>query len=101
LTSWNWSIANGVVGLLTGLVGIWLAAAIPNRPMRSAVAAAVAIVIGFLIVFSDIWLGTAENVGVAFGSNYLPVVIANLIVAVVLTPILVAAWDPIRESIGR
>ncbi|PZR64774.1 MAG: hypothetical protein DLM71_01615 [Chloroflexi bacterium] len=101
LTSWNWSIANGVVGLLTGLLGIWLAATIRNRPMRSAVAAAVAIVIGFLIVFSDIWLGTAKDVGVAFASNYLPVVVSNLIVAVILTPILVAAWDPVRESIGR
>ena len=30
-----------------------------------------------------------------------PVVIANLIAAVILTPILVAAWDPIHESMGR
>ena len=33
--------------------------------------------------------------------NYIPVVVGDLIVAVILTPILVAAWEPIRESMGR
>jgi len=101
LTSWNWSLANGFAGLLAGLFGVWLAGAIPNRLVRSAVAAALAVVIGFLFVFTDIWLGTAEDVGVAFTANYLPVVISNLIAAVILTPVLVAAWEPIRESLGR
>jgi uncharacterized membrane protein len=101
LTSWNWSLANGFVGLLTGVFGVWLATTISNRLVRSAVAAALAIVIGFLFVFTDIWLGTADDVSVALTANYLPVVASNLIAAVILTPILVAAWDPIRESMGR
>jgi uncharacterized membrane protein len=101
LTSWNWSLANGVVGLLTGYLGAAMAGMIPNNLVRSAVAAAIAIVVGFLIVLSDIWLGTAENIGVALADNYIPVVVANLIVSVILTPVLVAAWEPIRESIGR
>ena len=101
LTSWNWSLANGLVGLLTGVFGVWLASSISNRLVRSAVAAAIAIVIGFLFVFTDIWLGTADDVSVALTANYLPVVVSNLIAAVILTPILVAAWDPIRESMGR
>ena len=101
LTSWNWSLANGFVGLLTGVFGVWLARTIPNRLLLAAVAAALAIVIGFLFVFTDIWLGTADDVGVAFTANYLPVVIANLIAAVILTPLLVAAWEPLRESMGR
>src|SRR6188768_1538302 len=76
LTSWNWSRANGLAGLL-------------------------AVVIGFLFVFTDIWLGTADDASVAFTANYLPVVIANLIASVILTPILVAVWDPIQEAMGR
>ena len=101
LTSWNWSLANGLVGLLTGVFGVWLARSIPNRLLLAAVASALAIVIGFLFVFTDIWLGTADDVSVAFSANYLPVVVANLIAAVILTPIMVAAWEPIKESMGR
>ncbi|HEY8169943.1 MAG TPA: ECF transporter S component [Candidatus Limnocylindria bacterium] len=101
LTSWNWSVANGLVGLLAGVFGVTLARAIPNRLVLSAVAAALAIVIGFLFVFTDIWLGTADDLSVAFTANYLPVIASNLIAGVILTPILVAAWDPIRQSMGR
>jgi len=101
LTSWNWSLANGLAGLLAGVFGVMLARSIPNRLLLAAVASALAVVIGFLFVFTDIWLGTADDASVAFTANYLPVVIANLIAAVILTPILVAAWDPIHESMGR
>jgi energy-coupling factor transport system substrate-specific component len=101
LTSWNWSIANGLVGLLAGVVGYSLARTIPNRLLLSAVASAIAIVVGFLFVFTDMWLGTADSFNTALTANYLPVVLANLVVSVILTPILVAAWEPVRESIGR
>ena len=101
LTSWNWSLANGFAGLLAGVFGVTLARMFPNRLLLAAVAAALAVVIGFLFVFTDIWLGTADDVGVAFSANYLPVIISNLIAGVILTPILVAAWEPLRESMGR
>jgi uncharacterized membrane protein len=101
LTSWNWSLANGLAGLLAGVFGVTLARSIPNRLVLAAVAAALAVVIGFLFVFTDIFLGTADDLGVAFTANYFPVVVANLIAGVILTPILVAAWEPIRESLGR
>lgn len=101
LTSWNWSLANGFAGLLAGVFGVMLARSIPNRLLLAAVAAALAVVIGFLFVFTDLFLGTADSVEVAFTANYLPVIISNLIAAVILTPILVAAWDPIKQSMGR
>lgn len=101
LTSWNWSVANGLAGLLAGILGVGLAGILPNRLARAAVAAALAIVIGFLFVFTDIFLGTAEGFNEALTANYLPVIAGNLVVAVILTPILVAAWEPIRESMGR
>ena len=101
LQYWNWSLANGLAGLFAGLFGVWLARSIPNRLVLAAVAAGLAVIVGFLFVFTDIWLGTADDFGVAFTANYLPVVISNLIAGVILTPILVAAWDPIKESMGR
>ena len=61
LTSWNWSVANGLVGLLAGIFAYSLGGVLPNRIIRSPVAAALAIVIGFLFVFTDIFLGTADD----------------------------------------
>lgn len=101
LTSWNWSVANGLVGLLAGVLGVSLAGTITNRLALAAVAAIIAVAIGFLFVFTDMILGTADSFGTALTANYLPVLIGNAIVAGILTPILVAAWDPIKESLGR
>ena len=100
LTSWNWSLANGFAGLLAACSASTLARSISNRLVLAAVAAALAVVIGFLFVFTDMVLGTAETFGAALTANYLPVIIGNLIAAVILTPILVAAWEPIHELDG-
>jgi energy-coupling factor transport system substrate-specific component len=101
LTSWNWSVANGLTGFLAGLFGLALAGSLGNRLLLGVVASLLAIWIGFLFVFTDMILGTADTFDVALTANYLPVVIANSIVAIVLVPILIAAWDPIRERMGR
>lgn len=50
---------------------------------------------------TDLWLGTADSFSTALNANYLPAVLADLVVAVILTPMLVAVWDPIQESMGR
>jgi len=101
LTAWNWSIANGLVGLLAGVLAYYLRDMIANRLVLAAVASAVAVIIGLLFVFTDLWLGTADSFSVALADNYLPAVISDVIVAAILTPILVAAWEPVRESMGR
>ena len=100
LTYWNWSIANGLAGFIAG----WWAMSMmqgQSRILNAAIASAFGVVIGFLFILTDIWIGTAENLGVAMSDNYIPVVVGDLIVAVILTPILVAAWEPVRESMGR
>jgi uncharacterized membrane protein len=100
LTYWNWSVANGLAGLIAGWWGLTMMRG-GNQLVNAAVASAVGVVVGFLFVFTDLFLGTAENFGAAMADNYGPVVIANLLVAVILTPILVAAWEPMRASMGR
>jgi uncharacterized membrane protein len=102
LTSWNWSVANGLAGFIAGWWSVsMMRASGSSRLVSAALASAVAVVIGFLFVFTDLFLGTADSFGVALSDNYIPVVVSNLIVSVILTPILVAAWDPVRESMGR
>ena len=101
LTSWNWSVANGLAGLLAGILAYSLRDMVRNRLLLAAVASALAVIVGFIFVFTDMWLGTADSFNTALVDNYLPVVISNVIVAAILTPILVAAWEPVRESMGR
>lgn len=100
LTSWNWSIAVGLIGLIAGWWGATMMSG-SNRLVNSVIASAVGVIIGLLLVFTDIPLGTAENFNVALTGNYLPGVLADLIVCCILTPILVAAWEPVRSSMGR
>lgn len=104
LTSWNWSIAVGVVGFLAGLAPVYLSSWMGDRTRRLAAAAvgsAIATAVGLLIVFTDIILGTADDFNAALTQNYGPALISDLIVVVILTPILVALWDPIQEQMGR
>lgn len=107
LTSWNWSVANGLAGLLAGVFGYYLIRRArgggkpgPALFIGAAAAALLANWIGFIFVFTDMWLQ-----GYAFGTvltaAYFPVVLANSLPAVILTPLLLAAWLPIQQRVGR
>jgi uncharacterized membrane protein len=104
LTSWNWSVAIGLVGLLAGLTPTYLRSWMNDRGRMLAAAAigsAIATIVGLLFVFTDIILGTTEDFNSALTVNYVPAVISDLVTVVILTPILVAAWQPVKEQLGR
>jgi energy-coupling factor transport system substrate-specific component len=104
LTYWNWSVANGLAGAIAGLAPLYLATLmrgdVSRRALAGAIAGVVASVVGFLFVFSDMFVG-----GLSFDANltteYIPVVIADIIAAAILTPVLVYAWEPLKEQLGR
>jgi energy-coupling factor transport system substrate-specific component len=101
LTYWQWSLANGLAGLIAGLAPLYLGdLTVRNRIVASIIAAVVGVVVGFLFVAVDIVL-----LGITFEAfvtaNYIPVVVANLIASVIIVPILVAAWEPLRAQLGR
>jgi uncharacterized membrane protein len=104
LTYWNWSVANGLAGAIAGLAPLYLASMlrgdVSRRALAGAIAGVVASVVGFLFVFSDMFVG-----GLSFDANltteYIPVVIADIIAAAILTPVLVYAWEPLKEQLGR
>jgi energy-coupling factor transport system substrate-specific component len=105
LTSWNWSIANGVVGLLAGLAPLYLArwaasGNVRDRAIGGAIGGAIAVVIGFLLVFSDMAINKYDF-GTVLSTEYLPVVIGDLIATIILVPILVYAWEPVKAQLGR
>ena len=105
LTSWNWSIANGIVGLIAGLAPMFLArwatsSNIRDRAIGGAVAGAIAVVIGFLFTFTDLIIQSGNTVG-GVTSFYITVIVADLIATIILVPILVYAWEPVKAQLGR
>lgn len=104
LTSYNWSIANGVVGLLAGLAPIYLATMIarglPWRAVAAALGGSIAVILGFLVVFTDM-IKDQLDFNAVLTTEYIPVVIGDLIVTIILVPVLVYAWDPVKDRLGR
>jgi energy-coupling factor transport system substrate-specific component len=104
LTSWNWSIANGLVGLIAGLAPLYLArwvnGNIRDRAIGGAVAGAIAVLVGFLFTFTDVIIQAGNTVAASW-SLYLTVIVTDLIATIILVPILVYAWEPVKAQLGR
>jgi energy-coupling factor transport system substrate-specific component len=103
LTSYNWSIANGAVGLIAGLAPMflasWLNGPISRRAIAGAVAGSIGVVIGLLITFTDIIKDAQDpNTSITY---YTQAVIGDLVATIILVPILVYAWEPVKERLGR
>jgi len=100
LTAWNWSIAVGLVGLIAGVLAATSLATLGGKIIGSAIVAAIATAVGLLFVFSDIVV-FGNSFETALSGSYLWALGPDLIAAVILVPILVTAWEPLRESLGR
>jgi energy-coupling factor transport system substrate-specific component len=103
-TSWWWSVANGLAGLVAGLFPIWMAsrmASMGNKAVTAAVAGVVATVVGFLFIWIELIIQPEMGFNAILTTEYIPVVIGNSIAAAIVTPILVYAWEPLREQLGR
>ncbi len=57
--------------------------------------------IGFLFVFTDAILVRAWTFGTILTTVYIPVIVGDLIGTIILVPILVYAWEPLKERLGR
>jgi len=103
-TSWPWSLANGAAGLVAGLFPLWMARRMTdgtNRAVTAAVAGVVATVVGFLLIFIELVTQQEMGFNAILSEEYIPVIIVNSIAAAIVTPILVLAWEPLREQLGR
>jgi len=103
-TSWHWSVANGLVGLVAGLFPFLVASRMTSTGSKALVAAlagAVAVVVGMLFIFIELIIQPELGFEYILTIEYIPTVIANVIAAAIVTPILVLAWEPISEQLGR
>jgi len=103
-TSWPWSLANGVAGLVAGLFPFMLAGRMNSVGRKAAWAAAagvVATLVAFLLIFIELVTQPELGFNTILTTEYIPTVIANCIAAAIVTPILVLAWEPISAQMGR
>ncbi len=98
--SWNWSLGNGLLGLISGLA--FVSARGGNLPsLRSILTwAAIGTLLAFLFSsVTDIWVYDTEPALVPL--QYIQVIIPNLIAGAVLVPILYIAYTQLQERSGR
>ena len=101
LTYWNWSLANGFVGLLAGVIAHYTRE--PEAPSRRlvwvATVSVVAVVVGLAFTVTDIFLG--NTFGYWLTAAYLPAVLNTGLVSLLLVPVLDKAWQPLANRAGR
>ena len=78
----------------------WANGSLRERAIGGAVAGSIAVVIGFLFTFTDLIIQAGNTVGGVW-AFYIAVVIADLIATIILVPILVYAWEPVKAQLGR
>ena len=92
-----------LAGLIAGILAAFMAGRMTNMTTRIigvAGIAAIATAIGFLFVLTDIWV-FGNSLEAAITGSYGFVIVPNLIAAVIVTPLLAAAWEPLKDAIGR
>lgn len=101
LSLWNWSFANGLVGLLAGLVGYYVLqqAGPSERVIRVAVTAVVAIVVGFAFTVTDTLMGIP--IAYWLTAAYLPAVLNTAVAALLLVPVMDLTWESRTETQPR
>jgi hypothetical protein len=89
-----------IAGLAPLYLARWANGNLRDRAIGGAVAGAIGVVIGFLFTFTDVIIQAGNTVG-SSTTLYGEVVIGDLIGTVILVPILVYAWEPVKAQLGR
>jgi len=102
--SWWWSVANGLAGLVAGVFPFMMASRMTSTGSKAfwaAVAGVAGTVVGFLFIWIELIIQPELGFNTILTGEYIPVVIGNSIAAAIVTPILVLAWEPLSEQLGR
>lgn len=101
LTYWNWSLANGLVGLIAGLIANYYPQpdSQSRQVVRAVIISVVAVVIGLSFTVTDVFLG--NTFGYWLTAAYIPAILNTALVSVILVPVLDRAWQPLANRAGR
>jgi hypothetical protein len=78
----------------------WVSGTGGRRAVAGAIAGAIGVVIGVLFVCTDMVV-SGYDAGTVLSTEYLPVITGDLIATIILVPILVYAWEPVKAQLGR
>jgi energy-coupling factor transport system substrate-specific component len=100
--SWAHGLASGLAGLVAGLAGWYVPQLVRGALARRAIGGGVAGVVGSAVGGLALFLHNTGGASLAslVTDTYLPLALGNGLVALVLVPLLVYAWDPLSESIA-
>lgn len=101
---WAWSIANGLVGIIAGYgpsMFRGMMGTTSGRATAGAITAVVATVLGFLFIWIELITQPELGFNTILTAEYIPTIVSNSIFGAILTPILVYAWQPLSERLGR
>jgi energy-coupling factor transport system substrate-specific component len=99
---WNWSLGNGLMGMIPGLAVALITAY--NKPRDIGIAVGyslVGIVVGMLFASLTEMVIGALDIGTALGGYFLPAFIGNAVVVIILLPILMYAYSSVASRLGR
>jgi energy-coupling factor transport system substrate-specific component len=100
--SWNWSLGNGLLGLIAGMAFVRAREGGLELPSLKAALTWSAIGTALAFLFSsvtDIWVYQTAPAEIPL--EYVTVVIPNLIAGAILLPLLYAAYKQVQERSGR
>ena len=97
-----WDLGNGFIGLIPGLIAVWMTT---YKSAKDIVWAEVFSVIGILLgmgvaSLSEMWVSGAD-INTAIFANFIPSIIPDLINGLILLPILMIAYAAIVKRSGR
>jgi energy-coupling factor transport system substrate-specific component len=100
--SWAHGLSSGLAGLVAGLASWYAPRLVRGTLARRALGGGVAGDVGSAIRGLALILHNTGGtpLGALVTETYLPIALGNLLVALVLVPALVYAWDPLRESMA-
>ncbi len=99
---WNWSLGNGLMGLVAGLVSASIKDFRAQGDIIKAVGWGIAgIVVGMLFAsLTEMWTGGIDITTALIG-YFTPAFIGNTVVAVILVPVLMIAFAAVASRRGR
>jgi energy-coupling factor transport system substrate-specific component len=89
---WDWTIADGLVGMMAGLMGLYVLeyASASQRVIRVAVIGVLAAVVGLTFTVTDVLMGSGFLDWLS--TSYLPAVSGNGVAVLMLLPLLDQVW---------
>ncbi len=99
---WNWSVGNGLMGLVPGLAAGMIASFVARKDLGVAIGfGLLGAAVGMLFASLTEMFVSGIDFATAFGGYFIPALVGNAVVVVILLPIIMIAYNSIAARVGR